>query len=224
MVVVASELDSSTERIIGYLTTNYGVPINAVFFRHFKEGGNEYLVRSWLIDPNEVEAQASKAPAAKRGKEPWNGRDFYAAIGEGPTRSWEDCRRYGFISAGGGRWYSASLHQLAPGARVFACIPKRGYVGVGTVTESAVPVDEFAITEDGEEKPLLEADLKAPEMDRHAGDPELSEYVVGVEWEKTLPVEKAIWEKGMYANQNSATKLRNKFTLELLTERFKLAD
>jgi hypothetical protein len=38
LVVVASELDNSTERIIGYLSANYGVPINAVFFRHFKEG------------------------------------------------------------------------------------------------------------------------------------------------------------------------------------------
>jgi len=103
LIVVASELDSSTERIIGYLSTNYGVPINAVFFRHFEEGGNEYLTRIWLIDPNQVEAQASKAPAAKRGREPWNGKDFYVSIGEGDSRSWEDSRRYGFVSAGGGR-------------------------------------------------------------------------------------------------------------------------
>jgi hypothetical protein len=126
LVVVASELDNSTERIIAYLSANYGVPVNAVFFRHFKEGDNEYLVRSWLIDPDQAEAQSSRAPIPKGGKEAWNGVDFYAAIGEGPHRRWEDCRRYGFVSAGQGRWYSASLHQLAPGARVFACIPKRG--------------------------------------------------------------------------------------------------
>src|SRR5215218_7804186 len=41
LIVVASELDNITERIIGYLSTNYGVPINAVFFRHFREGENE---------------------------------------------------------------------------------------------------------------------------------------------------------------------------------------
>jgi hypothetical protein len=126
LVVVASELDNSTERIIAYLSANYGVPVNAVFFRHFKEGDNEYLVRSWLIDPDQAEAQSSRAPVPKGGKEAWNGLDFYAAIGEGHHRRWEDCRKYGFVSAGQGRWYSASLHQLAPGARVFACIPKRG--------------------------------------------------------------------------------------------------
>ena len=36
LMVVASELDASTERIINYLSDNYGVPINAVFFRFFR--------------------------------------------------------------------------------------------------------------------------------------------------------------------------------------------
>jgi hypothetical protein len=225
LVVVASELDNSTERIIGYLSATYGVPINAVFFRHFKEGDNEYLVRSWLIDPDQAEAQASKAPIPKGGKEAWNGVDFYAAIGEGPHRRWEDCRRYGFVSAGQGRWYSASLHQLAPGARVFACIPKRGYVGVGTVTEGAVRVRDFRVVVDGVQRPILDIeDLEAPNMDENADDPELSEYLVRVEWFETRPAQEAIWEKGMYANQNSATKLRNKFTLDRLAEHFGLSD
>jgi hypothetical protein len=225
LVVVASELDNSTERIIGYLSATYGVPINAVFFRHFKDGDNEYLVRSWLIDPDQAEAQASKAPIPKGGKEAWNGVDFYAAIGEGPHRRWEDCRRYGFVSAGQGRWYSASLHQLAPGARVFACIPKRGYVGVGTVTEGAVRVRDFRVVVDGVQRPILDIeDLEAPNMDENADDPELSEYLVRVEWFETRPAQEAIWEKGMYANQNSATKLRNKFTLDRLAEHFGLSD
>jgi len=37
-----------------------------------------------------------------------------------------------------------------------------------------------------------------------------------------LKREDAIWQAGMFANQNSATALRNKFTLEILTHRFKL--
>jgi hypothetical protein len=69
-VIVASELDSSTERIIDYLSTRFGVPINAVFFRYFEEGDGDYLVRSWLKDPNQVETQASKALSSKSGKEP----------------------------------------------------------------------------------------------------------------------------------------------------------
>lgn len=224
LIVVASELDSSTERIIGYLSVNYGVPINAVFFRYFKEGENEYLARTWLIDPNQVEAQASKAPAVKGGKEAWNGKDFYVALGEGDHRRWSDCRKYGFVSAGQGRWYSRTLEQLVPSARVFVCLPKQGYVGVGTVKESAVPVKDFTVEVNGEEKPILNADLEAPKMYENADDPDLSEYLVRVDWLKTLPTDQAIWEKGMYANQNSATKLRSKFTLDRLTEHFGLKD
>jgi hypothetical protein len=224
LVIIASELDSSTERIIGYLSENYGVPINAVFFRYFRTDGNEYLARTWLIDPMEAEAQTSKAPAQKGSKEPWNGRDYYVSLGEGEHRDWEDCRRYGFVSAGGGRWYTATLEMLKPGARVFACIPQTGYVGVGTVTESAVPISEFRVKLDGTERPILELPLKAANMGEFAGDPERSEYAVRVEWEKTVPAELAVWEKGMFANQNSACKLRNGFTLERLAERFGLED
>lgn len=222
LIVVASELDSSTERIIDYLSMNFGVPINALFFRYFREGENEYLTRTWLIDPNEAEVQTSKAPAAKGGKESWNGKDFYVSLGEDQSRNWEDCRKYGFVSADGGRWYSASLQKLTPGVRVFVCIPKNGYVGVGTVKESAVPVRDFTVDIGGAEKPILDVDLKASDMGHDADDPDLSEYLVRVEWIKTLPTRGAIWEKGMYANQNSATKLRNKFTLDRLTERFSL--
>jgi hypothetical protein len=219
LVVVASELDPSTERIISYLSNSYGVPINAVFFRYFQEAGNEYLARTWLINPNEAEAQRSRSAPKK---EPWNGLDFYVSIGEGVHRSWEDFRQYGFVSAGQGRWYSKSLEALFPGARIFACIPGTGYVGVGTVTEPAVPVREFMVEVNGQKRPLLEAPLKAPQMANNADDPEKSEYVVRVDWENTCSADDAIWEKGMFANQNSACRLRNKFTLEKLVDAFGL--
>lgn len=169
-------------------------------------------MRSWLIDPDQAAAQASKSPASK-GKEGWNGKDYYVAIGEGSHRAWEDCPRYGFVSAGQGRLYNASLRKVPPGARVFACIPKKGYMGVGTATEGAVPVREVRVAVNGEEKPILEAPLEAPMMHENADDIDLSEYLVRVQWLATLPVKEAVWEKGMYANQNSTTKLRNRFTL-----------
>ncbi len=115
MVVVASELDSSTERILNYLNDNYGVPINIVFFRYFKDKENEYLTRTWLIDPHEAE-QTSKVVAKKR-KETWNGRDFYVSLGESDDANWDDCRRYGFVCGSGGRWYTQTLNLLFPAAR-----------------------------------------------------------------------------------------------------------
>lgn len=79
LIIVSSELDAATERIINYLTDNYGVPINAIFFQCFKDGDSEFLTRTWLIDPKEAEAKTSRA-AKKKDREPWNGQDFYVSF------------------------------------------------------------------------------------------------------------------------------------------------
>jgi hypothetical protein len=221
LIVVAAELDSSTERIINYLSDRFGVPINAVFFRYFKEGKNEYLARSWLIDPTDAESIASKRGVQKSG-EIWNGRDFYVALGEGESRNWDDCRKYGFVSAGGGRWYTQTLNQLFVGARVFVCIPGTGYVGVGIVKETAMPANKFTVKVKGKEIPILKAPLAATEMGWNLNNKDKCEYLVRVDWMKAEPRDKACWEKGMYANQNTVTKLRSRFTLERLTKHFGL--
>jgi hypothetical protein len=222
LIIVATELDNSTERIVGYLS-DYGVPVNALFFRYFRDGEREYLARTWLIDPNTTDQVTSKPPVSERSREPWTG-EFYVALGEDEQRTWADCVKYGFISAGGGRWYSRTLSLLTPGAPIFACIPGTGYVGVGTVTEGVQPVREFIVEVNGIERPILEAPVQAPKMGENADNDELCEYLVRVEWKKALPVREAIWEKGMYANQNTVTKLRNKFTLTRLAERFGLTE
>ena len=167
LIIVASELDASTERIVEYLS-GYGVPINALFFRYFKDGEAEYIARSWLLDPVEAEVRRKRV-GTKRTRAPWNGRDFYVSFGEDGHRDWEDARRYEFISGGGGKWYSGTLSLLEPGHRVFVNIPQAGYVGVGIVTESVQPVDEFIVDVDGVKMPVLEAPLNAPNMDRESG-------------------------------------------------------
>ncbi|MBA2436009.1 MAG: DUF91 domain-containing protein [Chthoniobacterales bacterium] len=224
LVLVCASLDPESERIIEYLSSDYGVPINAVFFRFFRDGASEFLARSWLIEPNEVEARSSRAITQKT-SEPWNGRDFVVNFGDGDHRSWVDGQKYGFVAGGGGRWYSSSLRQLFKGARVFVNIPQEGFVGVGTVTSEAVPAKEFRIVmPDGTEQSLLNAPLRAPEIGHDQDDPELAEYVVGVDWIHTRPREQAYRETGMQGNQNTAWKLRDKFTLEKLKAHFNLQD
>lgn len=223
LLVVSSELDPSTERIINYLSEGYSVPVNAVFFRYFKDGGAEYLARSWLIDPQEAEAKASKRPS-KKGSEPWNGRDFYVSFGEGSGRSWGDARRYGFISGGGGKWYSQTLRALFPNARVFVNLPGKGYVGVGVVKEEVVPVKDFVVEVDGAKTPILDAPLEAPGMGENKDDLELCEYLVRVEWVRAVPQEEAYWETGLFALQHTACKMTSKFTIERLTAHFELDD
>lgn len=223
LVVVCSELDSSTERIITYLAENYGVPINAVFFRYYKDGDRQYLTRTWLIPPDEVEEKRSKS-SVKRTAEAWNGRDFYVSLGEGHHRAWDDCRRYGFISAGGGKWYTQTLRNLKVGHRIFVHIPQIGYVGVGEVTAQVVPATEFNVEVDGQRVPLLQAPKKATKMDEHVGDPDKVEQVVRVRWLRAVPMEEAYWEKGLFAKQHSACKLCSRFTIERLAAHFGLTE
>ncbi len=53
--IVASSLDSSTERIIEYLSEIHGVDINAATFAYFNTENMEWLGRSMLLDEEEVE-------------------------------------------------------------------------------------------------------------------------------------------------------------------------
>lgn len=67
MLVVGSEIDASTERIIGYLSDTYGVDINAVTFQYLKdEASREYLARLFLIEPSQVERSARTRTRSKR--------------------------------------------------------------------------------------------------------------------------------------------------------------
>ena len=132
IVIVAAELDDSTERIVTYLNER-DIAINVVFFQVFEDAGGQLLSRAWLIDPSETQANATSSAKGTNGKEPWNG-EYYVSYGPPGRRMWEDARKYGFISAGGGSWYSQTLKLLSPGDRVWVNIPKSGYVGVGKVS------------------------------------------------------------------------------------------
>lgn len=219
LVIVASSLDPSTDRIVQYVRER-GVPIYVVFFQYFRDGEHEFLARTWDADP--LREGAARPVTQKKTRAAWNGQDFYVTFGEGERRAWEDALRYGFVSGGGGKWYSQTLQALFPGARVFVHIPQTGYIAVGKVMETAQRVNDFEVEVDGRRLPILEAPLRAPKMGERADDEEQSEYLVRVEWQKTLPQEKAIWEKGMFANQNTVVRLRDPFTLERLVQAFDL--
>lgn len=216
--IVAASVDPVTERIIKFLNESFNVPVNVVFFRHFDDAGASYLARTWLVSQG-AEETSRTTPKAQRTREPWNGRDWYVAFGESPEgRNWEDARKFGFVSAGGDTWYSRTLKNLPIGARVFACVPKKGYVGIGKVTGEATPFTDAVVSvNDVEGKlaglPLVGSYKHSPEGDTD----ESAEYVVPVEWEETVAVEEAIWKTGMFANQNSACKLRKQFTIDTVT-------
>lgn len=212
LLIVATRLDDSTERIINYLT-EFGVAVNAVFFGFFKDGANEYLSRAWLIEPDQAEAKVVE----KREKLPWNG-EYYVSYGADDKRDWEEARKYGFVSAGGGAWYSRTLGLLEVGGRIWVNISGGvGYVGVGQVVDKAVPIDEFTVDNGtGKMVPITSLPLKAAGHCTLAIDADKAEHMVRVKWIKTVPMSEAIKEKGFFGNQNSAAKPRAKKWLHTL--------
>jgi hypothetical protein len=210
LVIVASELDASTQRIVEYLLEDYGVPVNAVFFRYFRDGASEYLARTWLSDPAVAEERALKP---KRPPAEWNGIDFYVLFGPDESRSRDDAREWCYVSGGGGSRWSKPLYRLHPGARVFVHLMRRGYVAVGRVVSPPVPIAEFIVTAGGREVPLLKVPLRNENIKRDAADPELAEYLVRVEWEWAVPGDRAYWEPGLFWRRGTtAVELRDPAT------------
>ena len=210
MVIVASAFDASSQRIVRYLSEEHDIAINTAFFSVFDEDGRALLATDWLLDQSEV-TDRSDAKA----KAPWSGL-WYVNTGEGPHRSWEDMRKYGFIAAGGGERWSGPLKRLQPGDKIVAYQAGVGYVGYGVVKTPSVIVHNFS-TQDG---PLLEQPLVQPGMAEHGTDPVTAEWVVGVDWLKAVSAAEAKRFTGMFANQNVVCKLRDQKTLEFLRDQF----
>lgn len=223
LVIVASTLDSATERIVQYLADEYAVHINAIFFRVFKDGDREYLTRAWLRDAESDEGSVSATPRVRE-RVDFNG-EYYVNFGEGDHRNWEDARKFGFVSAGHGPKYRDAIKRLTRGNRIWVNVPGgTGYVGVGIVEEAAVPVKEFTVKNGkGENVPLLQAGIASRNMGEHADDPDMSEYVARVKWIKHVPLSQAVREPGFFGNQNCVAEPRDArwpYTIDRLKQHF----
>jgi hypothetical protein len=217
--MVISGMDERTEKLCNYLTEYFELPVNALFVHLIKDGERQYLARAWLHDPAQI------APTMHSASN-WN-REFYVNFGDSSRRSWEEARKFGFISAGGGTWYSRTLNLLSPGDRIWVRIPQSGYVGVGAVTSKATPVDDFKADVDGQQRLLIDVAPVIAKADRYADNPEAAEYVVGVDWMKTVPASQAIHEAGFFGNQNSVARPRAESwvkTVARLKQRFGISD
>lgn len=218
MVIVAAAMDSSTERIITYLRNTYLVDINILFFRVFSYEGKRFISRAWFAE----DAEESPAPVPSAGK--WNG-EYYVSFGIG-SRQWEDAAQYGFISGGGGSWYSQTLKMLTPGDRIWVNIPHTGYVGVGLVEAPAILASDAHFLVNGRDRGMEELPLQGQYLE-HAGDPEKAEYVVKVAWRKTVPVCQAVKETGFFGNQNTVCRPQTEkwdFTVKRLKEIWQIED
>jgi hypothetical protein len=220
LVVVASSLDPSTERIVRYLADEYAVQINAIFFRVFQDEGREYLSRAWFRDPADMDAGI----ADNSSQNEWN-EEYYVSFGYDKNVI-RDGFKWGYIVAGGGPWYSRTLSMLEPGARIWVNVPGAGYIGVGIVEESMRPVDEFLVKDESNNPfPLVQVSDVANSLDFATDSRENADYLVRIKWLKTIDPDDAIHEKGFFGNQNSAARPRSPkwvHTVERLKSRFSI--
>lgn len=220
MVIVAAEMDSSTERIIIYLHEKYGVAINILFFQVFQDGEKRYISRAWMQE----EQESLHTREQQRGE--WNG-EYYVSFGvRGEGRCWNDAVRYGFISGGGGTWYSKTLKQLKKGDRIWVNIPHTGYVGVGRVIDEAKVAKDIRFSVGEKETGFQELETKGFYLYSLDND-DTAEYVVKVEWLKTVAENKAVKELGFFGNQNTVCRPQDTkwdFTVKRLKELWNIED
>lgn len=142
-------------------------------------------------------------------------QDFTVEYAE---RSWPDALKYGFLSAniGGTGKY---LQNIQEGDFVYCHIASSGFVGIGECTGTAVPMKEFTVQVDGEEKKIGDVIWQEPaykeRLDRN------NEIFIRVEWKKTVADQKdGIWEPGMITVPLVAYKLSDQSTYKRVKELF----
>lgn len=196
MVIVATQMDNSTERIIRYLNS-FSLDINVLFFQIFEHQDARLLSRVWLIEESEEEVIRARARLTQK---LWNG-EFYHSFGVDGERDWADAMKYGFISAGGGSWYSGTLYNLELGNRVWVNIPHTRYVGVGEVIDTAQLCKDAFFEINGQDIPFYNIiDLQGEYLKDF--EDERAEHLVKVKWQHIVPISEAVHETGFFGNQH----------------------
>ncbi len=175
MVIVAAKMDDGTEHIIDYLRNTYDVDINILFFQIFQHGSDRIMSRVWFKEDGELDLKPEYS--AK-----WN-KEYYISFGEENKHRWVDACKYGFISAGGGKWYTQTLKMLHAGDRIWVNIPHTGYVGVGMVQADVQQASEAGWDVDGTYTAMKDMDLQGGYF-YNEDDSEQAEFVVSVKWKK----------------------------------------
>jgi len=143
---------------------------------------------------------------------------YYVNVGEGPHRSWSDCRKHGFLSAGQNKKFSDPIRTLEQGDIVVAYLKNHGYVGIGRVTAKAIKAKDFRV----KGKTLNQLNLNEPNILENT-DNEKSEFVVKIKWIKTVDSKRAKWKSksGLFTSQLIKASLQGQHkTREFLENEF----
>jgi uncharacterized protein len=150
----------------------------------------------------------------------------YVNFSEGTNgRNWTDCRKYGFIVAGGGEIYSKPLKKLNIGDIIAVYMAGLEYLGIGRVQEKSINVSEFLYNGLSLREVI---NMKEPNIFNDF-DNENAQWLVKVEWIKTISEQEAeiiknkrknIEKIKIYSHQKIVTVLDDITTLDFLQDKF----
>lgn len=145
---------------------------------------------------------------------------YYFNVNEHNGGSWVDCKKYGFLSAWGSKIFGEQIQSFHEGDVVMAYLSRKGYVGVGLITERAVMAKRFRVNG----KKISELDLVSKRvMEQNADDTEKSAYLVKVAWKVTCDAHEAKWVKNkkLFTSQMAKASLQNqKETIDFVSSAF----
>lgn len=221
IILASKEFNSEVISAVLWLR-EFGVDIQCTRLAPYLDADGRLFIKPETIIPlpeakDYIERKETKQRKAVSAPGEWTGC-WFVNVGEGPHRTWDDNQKFGFIGAGQGKRYSSALNRLAVGDKIYAYMKGLGYVGFGEVTSPAVMIRDFNLADGGAS--LLKAGLKAARPDENCDDEDLSEWVVGVRWIKTVPKTQAKTFAGVFANQNVVCKLRHEQTLKFVQQEF----
>ncbi len=220
IILVSRQFNSEVISAVIWLR-EFGLNIQCTRLAPFLDTDNQLFIKPETIIPlPEAKDYIEKKEKKQRHsgeQDEWTGY-WFVNVGEGSYRNWEDNVKFGYIGAGQGQRYSSALKRLKVGDKIYAYMAGLGYVGFGEVINTAIMIRDFVVQ--GLDIPLLDAGLTAVEANANLESEALSEWVVGINWIKTVPKQQAQTFSGVFANQNVVCKLRNKQTLKFVQQHF----
>ncbi len=219
IILVSKEFNSEVISAVLWLR-EYGLNIQCAKLSPYLDSDGALFINPETIIPlpearDYIERKEVKQRTLMNQRPDWTGY-WFVNVGEGPHRTWEDNKKYGFIGAGQGKRYSSALKRLKVGDKIYAYMKGLGYVGFGEVTQAARMIKEFRFGD----SPLLNFELKAEKPDENKENEDLSEWVVGIDWQKAVKSNDAKTFTGVFANQNVVCKLRQEQTLRFVHKEF----
>lgn len=227
IVLVAADFAKELTTAVLWLN-EWELDIRCVKVKPYSDGDGTILEVQQVVPlPEAAEYQVSireeaisRREVARESGEPTGYWFMNTGDGSNEGRSWEDCRKYGFMLAGGGEKWIRDAQKLKVGDKLFAYLSGHGYVGLGVVTAEAVPMKDFVPA--GQSKPILELPLTARVQRDRMNDPGRADWCAAVRWIRAVDRDKAVLKS--HARRSTLEQIKKPELVADLLRQFGVSD